>query len=509
MTSPSTKRAMAGLAGILLAAMMAGLNSRVGSLALADVRGALGLGLDEASWLTTAYSGGELIAMPFAAWFAITLSVRRFSLWMLGVCAAGAAVLPFLHDLNLLLAMRFLQGVAGGTMIPLLMMVALKFLPLSIRLHGLALYALTATFAPQLSTWLAGRWTDGLFDWRWVYWQIVPLAAIAASLVAWGLPREPIQTGRFREANWAGMASGVPALGLVVVALDQGVRLDWFRSPLITVSLAAGLALLIVFLLTEWYHPSPFIKLQILERRNLGLGFTVFLFLLVTLTSGSLLPAHYLGNVQDYRPLQMAPVALLVALPQLVLGSAVALLLYQKWVDARIVFATGLALIAVACFSGMQLTSEWSRDQFIMAQALQAVGQPMAVVAMLFLATSVVQPQEGPYVSGLINTLRAFGSLAGAAVVAQLMIVRSRFHGEMLLDHAARVAHSVPDALPPSQLMGIIGRQSLVLSIGDAYLVLGVLALLLIPLALKLTYVPPPDARAASAALPVPSPSQG
>jgi DHA2 family multidrug resistance protein len=193
----------------------------------------------------------------------------------------------------------------------------------------------------------------------------------------------------------------------------------------------------------------------------------------------------------------------------LVLGSAVALLLYQKWVDARIVFASGLALIALACFSGMQLTSEWNRDQFILAQALQAVGQPMAVVAMLFLATSVVQPQEGPYVSGLINTLRAFGSLAGAAVVAQLMIVRSRFHGEMLLDHAARVAHSVPDALPPSQLAAIIGRQSLVLSVGDAYLVLGVLALLLIPLALKLTYVPPPDPRGASAALPLPSPSQG
>ncbi len=58
----------------------------------------------------------------------------------------------------------------------------------------------------------------------------------------------------------------------------------------------------------------------------------------------------------------------------------------------------------------------------------------MAVVSMLFLITSVVQPAEGPYVSGTINTLRAFGSLAGAAAVAQLITVRGRFHGEMLLD---------------------------------------------------------------------------
>src|SRR3546814_13412521 len=91
-----------------------------------------------------------------------------------------------------------------GTMIPVLMMAALKFLPPHIRLHGLALYALTATFAPNLSIWLAGQWTDGLFDWRWVYWQILPLAAIAALLIGWGLPKDPIQTDRFPRANWPG-----------------------------------------------------------------------------------------------------------------------------------------------------------------------------------------------------------------------------------------------------------------------------------------------------------------
>jgi MFS transporter, DHA2 family, multidrug resistance protein len=494
-------RALAGLAGILLAAIAAGLNNRVGALALVDVRGALGFGLDDASWLTTAYSGGELIAMPFAAWFAITLSVRRFNLWMLGVSAGLAVVLPFIRDLDLLLAMRFLQGLAGGTLIPLLMMAALKYLPPSIRLHGLALYALTATFAPHLSTWLAGRWTDALFDWRWVYWQIVPISAMAAALVAWGLPDEPIRAERFGEANWPGMACGAPGFGLLAVALDQGVRLEWFASPLITVCLFAGVALVGVFLLTEWYHPAPFMKLQILERRNLWLGFTLFLLVLVVLVSGSLLPMHYLATVQDYRPLQIAPLALIIALPQLVLGSAVAVVLYCKCVDARIVLASGLALIALACFCGARLTSDWSGDQFVLAQALQAIGQPMAVVSMLFLSTSVVQPQEGPYVSGLINTLRAFGSLAGVAAVAELMVLRGRFHAAVLSDHAALALASLADAQRPAQLMGVIGQQSLALSIADAYLVLGVLALVLVPIALKLTYIPPPNL----AAVPVPS----
>lgn len=494
-----TTRAISGLTGIFIAAMMAGLNNRVGALGLADVRGALGFGLDDASWLSTFYTVGELVATPFATWFAITLSVRRFHLLMVTICAVIAALLPFVHDLNLLIGLRFLQGMSSGALIPVLMMAALKFLPPHIRLHGLALYAMTATFAPNLAIWLAGQWTDGLIDWRWVYWQIIPLCLVAGLLVGWGLPRDQIQTARFKEANWFGMVCGIAALALITIALDQGVRLDWFNSRLITVSLVAGLVLLAIYLLTEWFHHAPFLKLQLLGRRNLWLGSSIFATLLVVLTSGSLLPANYLGAIQGFRPLQTAPIGLLIALPQLFLGSVVALFLYQKWVDARIVFALGLALVALACFSGARLTAEWNQDQFVMTQLLQAFGQPMAIVSQLFLMTSVVHPNEGPYFSGTINTLRVFGSLIGGAVIGQLLAVRGRFHAEMLLDHAALVGNSLPHPPDPSQLMSIIGQQSMVLSVADTYRALGVLALLLIPLVLRLTYIPAPDLGAAPA----------
>lgn len=497
-------KAIAGLSGIFIAAMMAGLNNRVGALGLADIRGALGFGLDDASWITTAYTVGELVATPFATWFAITLSVRRFHRLMVTICAVIAAILPFVHNLNLLIFLRFLQGMSSGALIPILMMAALKFLPPSIRLHGLALYAMTATFAPNVAIWLAGQWTDGLTQWRWIYWQIIPISFVAAALTGWGLPHEKIMTVRFKEANWFGMFLGSIALALIAIALDQGVRLDWFNSPLITVSLLAGLTFLAIYLLTEWFHHAPFLKLKLLERRNLWLGSSIFVALLVTLSSGSQLPSNYLAAIQSYRPMQTAPIGLWIALPQLVLGSGVALVLYQKWVDARHVFALGLTLIALACFSGAQLTTEWNREQFVITQLMQALGQPMAIVSQLFLMTSVVHPTEGPYFSGTINTLRVFGSLIGGAVLGQVLAVRGRFHAEMLLDHAALVSNSLPESADPSQLMAIIAQQSLVLSVADAYRVLGALALLLIPLVLYLTYIPAPDL---SAAPPQPSPS--
>ena len=73
------------------------------------------------------------------------------------------------------------------------------------------------------------------------------------------------------------------------------------------------------------------------------------------------------------------------------------------------------------------------------------------------------------------------------------MVLRGDFHKEMLLDHAALTSDMLPEPSEPLQLMAVIAQQSLVLSVADTYLVLGILALLLIPFVLRLTYIPAPD----------------
>ncbi|MHA6912088.1 MFS transporter [Ralstonia pseudosolanacearum] len=486
-------RLAAGLLGVLLAAILSGLNNRVPGLALADVQGALGFAQDDASWLNTAYAAGELAAMPFATWFAVTFSMRRFQLAMLAGALVLSAILPFVQSLSLLLALRALQGLLSGALIPMLMMSALRFLPPSIRLHGLALYAMTATFAPNVALWLAALCVDRLEDWRWVYWQAIPLGLVAMGLVAWGVPKMPPALSRLRQGNWLGMALGVPGLALVVAGLDQGVRLDWFHAPLIVAALGVGTVLTALFLASEWRHPAPFMRLQMLGRRNLGVGFSVFVCLLMTMATAVTLPASLLGRLQGFRMEQMASIGLIVGLPQLVLGPAVALLLYQRWVDARHVFAAGLACIAAACWLGAGITSEWMVPQFMWAEILQAIGQPMAVIALLFLATSVVQPMEGPSVAGVVNTFRAFSSVLGGALIGQLTTVRSHFHAEMLLDHAGHLLPRLPPSDPGAgAFAALVAQQAGVLAAADVYRVFGWLALLLIPIVLKLQYIPAP-----------------
>ncbi|SFI32233.1 Major Facilitator Superfamily protein [Collimonas sp. OK307] len=484
-------RLMVGLSGILLAALMSGLGNRVGAIALTDTRAALGLGADDGAWLTTAYTVGELVAMPISCWLAVTFSLRRFHICMVATYALLNLVMPEIHDLSLLVTLRAIQGLAGGMLIPVLMMAALRFLPLSIRLYGLAMYALTATFPPNLAFWVAGQWSDVWFDWRLIYWQTLPLSLAVMLMVGWGLPQDPALLGRLRQANWFGLVCACVGLTMLGTGLDRGARLDWWRSDLILWLVGGGAAVIGIYLLTEWYHPSPFIKPQLLGKRNLGLGFTAFVIMLMIMLSGSLLPAMHLERVWDYRNLQIAPVGLIVALPQPVLGSLVALLLYQKWIDARHVFVLGLALIALACFLATRLSSDWIWSQFLMVQMLEACGQPMAVVSLLFLCTSVVQPLEGPYVAGIINTLRAFGSLLGGAIVTHFLTLRERFHSDMLLDHVGHSTGNFP--LVTNGLANAVREQAFILAASDSYLMLGAIALLLIPLVLCLNRVQTPS----------------
>lgn len=498
---PFGPRLFVGMLGVLVAAIMSGLNGRVAAVALLDVRAPLGAGSDDGSWITVIYAACELAAMPISGWLSVTFSFRRYHIAVVAVFSLLALLLPFIHSLPLLVFLRGAQGFFGGLLIPVLMAGALRFFPLPLRLYGLALYALTATFSPNLAVWLAAIWTDQLSIVSMLYLQVLPLAAFSMLAVAWGIPQDPVRLERWREVNVIGLLTGPAGLALVAIALGQGERLDWLDSGLIRSLLSAGIPMLTVFVCSEWFHPTPFMRFQLLYRRNLGLGFTIFFVMLIVMLSGSLLPMDYLLERWHFRLENLYVIGAILGLPQLVLGPMVSMLLYKQWVDARCVFALGLACIAISCLLGWRVTADWNAADFVAVQVLQALGQPMAVVSVLFLSTSVVQPMEGPFVSGIVNTLRALGTLGGSALVGHLLAVRAHFHGNVLLDRAmtgtADARHRIAGGEGAiehglAELAEFVNQQATVLGIADCYLILGALALLLIPLVLNLQYMQPP-----------------
>jgi MFS transporter, DHA2 family, multidrug resistance protein len=91
-------------------------------------------------------------------------------------------------------------------------------------------------------------------------------------------------------------------------------------------------------------------------------------------------------------------------------------------------------LILASCIGSSFLTVYWNRDQFYSWQLLEAVGQPMVVMALLMMATNTVGPTEGPFASALINTSRALAEAAGAWFVALIDRWRNALHYDRLVD---------------------------------------------------------------------------
>jgi DHA2 family multidrug resistance protein len=486
--TPFGLKLAAGLGGVLVAAMMSGLNNRVGMLGQADVQGALGLDADAGHLLGTIYAAAELAAMPIAAWFAVTFSFRRFHLGLVAVFLLIGVLLPLAPNYSSLLVLRAVQGLAGGAMIPLLMSAALRFLPPPIKLHGLGFYSLTATFAPNVAIWLAAGWVDRLGDWRLVYWQVIPAGLFALWAVWWGIPQDPVRTERLREIDWLALATGPLGLALIATGLLEGERLDWFHSPAITAAFLSGTALVAAFLVSEWFHHLPFIKLQLLERRNFWLGFLVLMGILIVLLASSALPADQLIHVKGFRPREIAPIGLIVSVPQLILAPIVSALLYKKWLDARYLMATGLFVVAVGLFLGSFVTSEWMVEQFWVSQLCQTVGQPLVVIPLLFLITGFAAPMEGPFVSGLVNMLRSLATILGAVIVEQGMIDRGAAHLRGMTDRAGRLGE-----FGSHGLFERFEMQATTLAIADFYRVMAIFALALILPTLLLQHLPAPS----------------
>ena len=507
---------LVALAGVIVAAMSTELNAAVSSLLLSDISGSVGMSHDPATWYTTVYSVAEIFGMAISPWFAITLSLRRWTLGVIATTALSSVLIPTTHNLTLLYLLRGVQGLCGGFTIPLLMTTALRALPPAIRLYGLACYSLTATFFPNLALAVAALWMgtgDSPLGWQWAFVEAVPLGLIAASLVWYGMIQDPPKLERFRKFDWRGATLVLLGFGSLAVMFEQGDRYDWFNSPTICVLALIATVCIPLFVINEWFHELPLLRLQMLGRRNFAYALiTLFVFLIVT-QAASTVPNMYLTGVQHYRPAQAYWITAEIAASQLLLLPLMAWLLDFAWLDARILSFVGMGCLLAACIGDSFLNSEWQRGEFYLWQGFASVGEAMIVMPLLMKATNVVRIEEAPFASAMVNMPRAVSATASVWVLDLIDRWRGALHSDRLTDQigedrfrtiqGAGVLHGNPppllgDGTPRSphaldDFYRAVETQVRVLTISDMFVVLGCICVGLIVLVMVLperTYPP-------------------
>src|ERR1700759_1716472 len=164
-----------GLLAVLMGTFISTLNTRLSTLGLADIRGAVHAGFDEGAWISTSSTVAQMLITLVAIWLGAIYGTRKALMGASGVFAIISLLEPFAPNLPTLLIFQFLSGLATGFFIPLTLSFVLRNTPPKAWAYGIAVYALNLEVSLNISASLEGWYTDYL-NWHFIYWQSVPFA---------------------------------------------------------------------------------------------------------------------------------------------------------------------------------------------------------------------------------------------------------------------------------------------------------------------------------------------
>ena len=491
--------------GATLGAFLAVINIQIVNSSLADIQGAIGAGIDDGSWISTAYLIPEIIVIPLTGWLSRVFSTRKYLLVNTALFLAFSVACAFAHNLGEMIVLRAFQGFTGGVLIPAAFTLIMTMLPRSKQPIGLAMFALSATFAPAIGPTVGGYLNEN-YGWEYIFYvNLVPGLIMLAMLFA-SLPKAAMQLGLLRKGDWAGIAAMAIGLGALQTVLEEGNREDWFGSDFIVRLAVIAAIALSAFLWIELTVKNPVINLRLLARRNFGLGTAANFMLGAALYGSSFVLPLYLSQQQGYNAEQIGEVLAWTGIPQLIMIPLVPRLM--RMVDIRVLIGIGFALFAASNFMNIHMTVDYAADQLFWANIVRAIGQALVMTPLSVVASAGIEAENAGSASGLFNMTRNLGGAIGIATLQTLITKREQFHSNVLMDSVSlfneatrqRIAdlthyfltHGIADPLVAQhQAIIAIGkavrRQAFVMSYSDVFLLIGIglVLSLLATLALK------------------------
>ena len=257
----------------------------------------------------------------------------------------------------------------------------------------MAMFALSATFAPAIGPTIGGYLTRNL-------WLAVHL------LRQPGARRDHVGRAAAVAAACAD-AAGAAARGRLARHRDDGHRACfaadgvWRKATRTTGSARRSSCVcrwsppsrLALFLWIELTAEQPLLNLRLLLRRNFGLGSIANVILGMALYGSVFLLPSYLSQMQGYNSQQVGEVLAWTGLPQLVLIPFVPRLMRRF--DARLLVAVGLGLFAASCFLNIDINQDYSGPQLLFPNLVRAIGQALVMTPLSVLATGGIETRTG------------------------------------------------------------------------------------------------------------------
>ena len=428
-------------ATVMLATLMQALDTTIANVALPYMQGSLSATSDQINWVLTSYIVAAAIITPATGWLEARFGRKPLFLtavigFIVTSMLCGAAV-----SLAQMVVFRLLQGIFGAPLVPLSQSVLLDAYPREQQGQAMAVFGLGVMLGPILGPTLGGWLTDS-YSWRWVFYVNLPLGVLCGFGIFLFLGRcadWPLA----RRLDWLGFASLSLGIGALQLLLDRGERLDWFASR--EIQLEAALCMLGFYLFTvhSLTASDPFIDLALFRDRNYVIGIMLIFIVGVVLLATLSLLTPYLERLMNYPVLTAG----LVLAPRGVGTMAAMLLAGQliRFVDARLLIATGLGITAFSLYLMTSFTPDVSQGTLVRTGLLQGFGIGFVFVALGTVAFGTLPPALRTQGTGLFNLMRNIGASIGISMMGYLLVRNSAVTQAGLVEHVTPFRQVIRD----------------------------------------------------------------
>jgi DHA2 family multidrug resistance protein len=422
--TPSRDRASTGVllvAGIVLATLTEAIASTVLSLGRGDIIGDTYATPDEFAWLDIGYTALKLIAFMATPWLLSRVDPRSLVIGSTLVMGTACGIAAVTARLDLLIALRMMQGFAGGAL--LVAGQAIIFLayprphqPILQALFAMGSVVAPATIAPALQGWLLDSQS-----WTWIFFSVAPLALVAAGLLVIADGPRPATTVR-RPFDWVGFSLISVTLFSFTYVLSQGSRWDWFEEPRIIWLTVIGAAALLAFLGQQVIVKGRgLVDFTSFRSEDFCFAFIVSFVAGAALFGSAFLIPSFAVSVLAFTPTDAGQ--LLLPSGAVFIGTLLvaAFLMQVRGVPPVATVPFGILMIMVAMWMLSGSASESGADDMMAAILLRGLGLGCLFLSITLIAFTNLNNHNRASGIGLFNTGRQLGGLMGVAGLQTLI----------------------------------------------------------------------------------------
>ena len=502
---------------VMLATFMELLDTTVVNVSIPHIAGNLASTVEEGTWVVTSYLVSNAIILPMSGWLARQMGRKRLLL----ICVAGFTVTSllcgFATSLASLIIFRVLQGLTGGGLQPLAQAILLETFPRQKHGHAMAAFGLGILLAPILGPTLGGWITDN-YSWRWIFYLNFPIGLLSVVMISQFVSDPHYIRRDAAKIDLWGIGFLALGFGTLQIVLDTGQRKDWFASNYICFFAAVCAVSLLGLIVHELMTRDPVVDLRALADRSFSTGVFLITQLGFLLYASLVLLPIYLQTLLGY-PAYNAGLALsprgvgsLVMMP--VTGY-----LTSK-INPRRLLVVGLALGSLTMYQLSRLNLNAGYWDIFWPQVLQGVALAFLFIPLMALSMSNIAKEKMGNATSIFNLMRNIGGSFGIAIMTTFLARRAQFHQVRLVEHITWGNLRTRDMLNASRawflthgadpvtaqhkalgaLYGMVQKHASMISFVEAFWLMSVMFLVMMPFLLLLQYRKPGEVPPASPA---------